>query len=714
MNKIKAFLFKDLKDSNKIILSLGCIIFLVCVVIISYWVNNSFALFSMELSGSRDIKMHYASFTKNFSYKGEPEEYKVKSTGYYYIEMAGASGGLANARGAKTSGYIYLEKDTKLYFYVGKAGSSRDTNCNNYEFNGGGMALSSKTGVCGLTGGGATDVRLVGGSWDNTSSLISRIMVAGAGGGGGGDATWVVGSGGTLYGVRALNGTFQQYLGNPGTQTSGGAVPTQYSGEVAHATAGSFGKGGSGGSGVSSATTGGGAGGGSGYYGGSGSSQYATGGFPPSSGGSSYISGYAGVDSVTESTTITHTGQTKHYSGKYFIGADMISGQNSGNGYAKIRFVGDKPVRKNTKLNNVRYIRDCKNFNTINQGNHWSEIQAIKDGVNIAKGKTVTGTSAAASDRPYSRVTDGDITPANWASPATHTANQCVTVDLGASYDLDEVATWGYFADFRKYQGQDVSVSSDNSTWTNLADDEVWYETSNGARWNAYIDHINGYRGRSKLNIWYDGLSNSGSSKNFTTTTWKNLIYASTTYNGSIMNGTAAGATWGGYYLTLDGTNDYVNIGAVNYTNPTIEIVFAQSSDVSTTRYLVSNISANAIRYGYGMYVSQSLTGFIVGISDSYTHVDSTYSYSSDIKAQAVSYNSSTLKVFKNGVMTNSSNASGTIRSSSSNLMVGNTPNGNNYFPGKIYSVRVYNGVLTDEQMYHNYLYDKQLYNLGD
>lgn len=52
------------------------------------------------------------------------------------------------------------------------------------------------------------------------------------------------------------------------------------------------------------------------------------------SGGSSYISGYAGVNSVEESTTITHTNQTLHYSGKYFIGGQMVTGANSGDGYA--------------------------------------------------------------------------------------------------------------------------------------------------------------------------------------------------------------------------------------------------------------------------------------------------------------------------------------------------------------------------------------------
>ena len=58
----------------------------------------------------------------------------------------------------------------------------------------------------------------------------------------------------------------------------------------------------------------------------------------------------------------------------------MIEGQNKGNGYAKIKYIGDKPKRKNANLNNVRYIKDCISYNTRNNNNHWGEIQAIKDG----------------------------------------------------------------------------------------------------------------------------------------------------------------------------------------------------------------------------------------------------------------------------------------------------------------------------------------------
>ena len=94
-------------------------------------------------------------------------------------------------------------------------------------------------------------------------------------------------------------------------------------------------------------------GGGGGYYGGgagvSGKQEVSS-----ASGGSSYISGYDGCNSIAEPSTeenIIHTGNIIHYSGKYFLYTRMESGRNympspsdtttevqgnSGNGYAKI------------------------------------------------------------------------------------------------------------------------------------------------------------------------------------------------------------------------------------------------------------------------------------------------------------------------------------------------------------------------------------------
>ena len=308
-------------------------------------------------------------------------------------------------------------------------------------------------------------------------SLISRIMVAA--GGGGGDShkeapsySGTGGNGGTLYGQNAqqANSYCYQY-GAGGTQNTGGSGPnctnsTVYSSYYLN---GVFGRGNNNGHSY----------GGSGYYGGAGGYHGAA------AGGSSYISGYAGVNSVEESATITHTNNTLHYSGKYFINGQMEEGVNTGNGYAKITYVGNKPQKITTKLNNVRYIRNCISTSTYNNGNYWNEIQAIKDGVNVAKGKEVTGTHDQQSTANYSNITDGDITYTSFGHAVSTATRQCVTVDLEQTYDLDEIAVWNYFGDQRTFYDNITSVSSNNNNFIEVINEEV-PETSNGHRINAY------------------------------------------------------------------------------------------------------------------------------------------------------------------------------------------------------------------------------------
>ena len=286
-----------------------------------------------------------------FNYTGKYEIYTAPQNGFYRIELWGASGGankfgrgenyLNNqGRGAYTTGVTYLKKDTKLYVYVGQKGAngiSTANTLNSTSFNGGGAGMgSSDSDDGGGAGGGATDIRLVSGDWNNFDSLKSRIMVAGGGAGGATvSATFSkisAGSGG-LTGVGNswyYPETEDQNSNLNATQTSGYGFGI---GENA-VTAGK-----SGGSGA-----------GGGYYGGFKSNNSPAGG---AGGGSSYVSGFNGCNSIAKESTksnIIHTGNSKHYSGMYFVDTNIIDGisimpswkenvdiiGNKENGYAKI------------------------------------------------------------------------------------------------------------------------------------------------------------------------------------------------------------------------------------------------------------------------------------------------------------------------------------------------------------------------------------------
>ncbi|HBH0878295.1 TPA: hypothetical protein KR676_001995 [Clostridioides difficile] len=149
----------------------------------------------------------------NFDAVSSAQEIILKP-GKYKLECWGARGGATGTplsdgfyygKGGYSSGELTLKKETTLYLYVGLDGRK------GYSFNGGGYATS-------CSGGGATDIRLVGGTWDNEQSLLSRIIVAG-GGGGCYDAYDGGGGGGLKGGIgRGWNGrpTFG------GTQYEGG------------------------------------------------------------------------------------------------------------------------------------------------------------------------------------------------------------------------------------------------------------------------------------------------------------------------------------------------------------------------------------------------------------------------------------------------------------------------------------------------------------
>lgn len=268
-------------------------------------------------------------YTINYKRQSAPKDvtdYKATGTyqtfiapqnGKYKVELWGSQGqGEKGGKGAYTRGEIFLEKNEKLYVYVG---DNKPISFN------GGAAAARYSG----DGGGATDVRLIPGDFDDFTSLKSRIMVA-AGGGGTGcfDSNCKEMSyGGAAGGIFSydlpmiVKDSWVLSLNTGATQKSGGFGFVSYRNDYS-SKAGEFGLASQG------ASDGFGGGAGGGYYGGAGGGtgeNIITAG----SGGSSYISGHVGSDSILEYSTkdhIFHSGSAVHYSGKTFTNTLMIDG----------------------------------------------------------------------------------------------------------------------------------------------------------------------------------------------------------------------------------------------------------------------------------------------------------------------------------------------------------------------------------------------------
>lgn len=157
---------------------------------------------------------------KTFSCTKEGQEYSIPESGYYKIECWGASGGNAGAaiggKGAYTNGIIYLSKGEKIYVYVGEAGKNGTVSGSAMDgsFNGGGPCGGTNDYGTLSTGGGSTDIRLLGGEWDNFDSLKTRIMVASGGGGACrmNIGTWTNVNGG--YGGTIKGGNGNKFISN--------------------------------------------------------------------------------------------------------------------------------------------------------------------------------------------------------------------------------------------------------------------------------------------------------------------------------------------------------------------------------------------------------------------------------------------------------------------------------------------------------------------
>ncbi len=387
------------------------------------------------------------------------QEYIVPESGWYKIELWGSQGGGNGGRGSYTGGVIELQEGEVLYFYVGKHKTSG--------------------------GGYESDVRLVNGNYAEKSSYETRIMAAA--GGGSNSTAW----GGTLYGYNEKMNSYGGFIKSQGSSKDFSLLPTTETNNNTNGTLVGYNKNytlnhnatGVGRIGVTvpapTATNNG----GDGFWP---SSEAAT-------GGASYIAGYAGcygigdengVKGVTtgnpkfqyfEQTYNETDGQSQYiYSDTpmgeyYFVDGIMMPGVKTGDGYAKIERVRPKTdaattlIRKNTKLNNVRYIKDCAAAESATDRSSWQKIVAIKDGVSVSYNKTGM-----------------DYSEAN-----------CRILDLEGNYNLDEIAIFHHPNAGKDYKGTIISVSPNKSVWiplkgsgsgTQLSETE----TVTGSRLSAY------------------------------------------------------------------------------------------------------------------------------------------------------------------------------------------------------------------------------------
>ena len=234
----------------------------------------------------------YLLNSKIYHYKGQNNHesepiYEELLPGKYLIECYGAQGGSGltdlkilhpGGKGAYTSGLLNVKKAINIYLYIG----GRGADANDHDtfipggWNGGGNGKfedtdNDHTGA----GGGATDVRLEYGNWNDENSLKSRIMVAAGGSGSAYSSYGAPGGDITGYIINSYNS--QNFERSSTNQTHGNDLGAGENGFISNDDQVPY------------------SGGGGGYYGGQTRSPISTtskGYIAVSSSGSSYISGH--------------------------------------------------------------------------------------------------------------------------------------------------------------------------------------------------------------------------------------------------------------------------------------------------------------------------------------------------------------------------------------------------------------------------------------
>ena len=193
----------------------------------------------------------------------------------------------------------------------------------------------------------------------------------------------------------------------------------------------------------------------------------------------------------------------------------------------------------------------------------------------------------------------------------------------------------------------------------------------------------------------------------------RNNIIKDLSQNGN--DGIINGGTLQNGALVLDGIDDWIRIKQLNYPNVTLEAVI-EYDEVSESKEMsvISNLQSG----GYALS-NYSITGdtpfnkFTAYIGDTYYSVSSPSQIKQNFKYYlSGSYNGQILTLSENGNIT-TKEKQGNIKYPEENtiMVVGANPYGENvtgsFLKGKIYSIRIYNRALNNEEIQNNYKIDR-------
>ena len=211
--------------------------------------------------------------------------------------------------------------------------------------------------------------------------------------------------------------------------------------------------------------------------------------------------------------------------------------------------------------------------------------------------------------------------------------------------------------------------------------------TETGYVSDGLLVHYDGYH-KPENNVWNDlsGNGNNGTLYNFSENEFNNNS------------------------ISFDGVNDYVGIGEINIPYITYEILFANKYNNTTQKHLLSD----AENGGCALLInSGKKIGASCYLEDGYKNIYGFDLVDNELHTATLTYDGSYLELHIDGKKVSSLKNNGGIGLPVNNtiLAISGNPSGKNvniqFFSGKVYSVRIYNRALTDEEIKNNYNVDK-------
>ena len=288
------------------------------------------------------------------------------------------------------------------------------------------------------------------------------------------------------------------------------------------------------------------------------------------------------------------------------------------------------------------------------------------------------------------------------------------TFSTNATYELKgDIEFTGNFREVAK-------KIKDNNIIINGNNHQIVATTSSGTK-EYYTKYSKYYIATNKygyvldgLELYYDGIDNTGTGNHSrTTNTWKDL--SGNNRDGTLNNfGNSIITGWGKDYLSFDGINDWVNCGELNNENFTFDICYMLKSNQEEKISLLGNWEEG----GGGIAISNNYYDMGVYIDGSYKKVGSNTNSRKNKKTSATMvYDGNRICGYKDGESIGESESTGTYGMPQNNavLAIGANPKGSNDVDGDfadvmVYSTRIYNRGLTEEEVQINNNADKRRY----